>query len=350
MAKNVKVKTPEKNYTFVCSRCKQVFKSDQFYSFPNNAGLLSVCKECMYEYAIKDNALDRTGLIDLLRFLDMPFLQNYYTDVTKKKVSGKWQLSQYFGKLRLNSATHMMHFKDSSFEDIDTETFKGIYELPEEVVELTTNPIVDDEPKVSKVEEKNARFKELQAKWGNYQSLEFLERCEKLYTEMVEGGYQILSAMHHNSLITYVQLQIKWNIAMETDDFAKLKELKQPLNDARNAAKVTVQQLKASDLSNGGANSFGEIAKIVARKDGFIPLPMKYIKQPNDHLDFMMWEIINYLRHCIGQEEVSYEEIMAHYQKRVDKFNQEYNADIESGDYGDLDPKTKGTKKEKHYF
>ena len=350
MAKNVKVKTPEKNYTFVCSRCKQVFKSDQFYSFPNNAGLLSVCKECMYEYAIKDNALDRTGLIDLLRFLDMPFLQNYYTDVTKKKVSGKWQLSQYFGKLRLNSATHMMHFKDSSFEDIDTETFKGIYELPEEVVELTTNPIVDDEPKVSKVEEKNARFKELQAKWGNYQSLEFLERCEKLYTEMVEGGYQILSAMHHNSLITYVQLQIKWNIAMETDDFAKLKELKQPLNDARNAAKVTVQQLKASDLSNGGANSFGEIAKIVARKDGFIPFPMKYIKQPNDHLDFMMWEIINYLRHCIGQEEVSYEEIMAHYQKRVDKFNQEYNADIESGDYGDLDPKTKGTKKEKHYF
>lgn len=350
MAKNVKVKTPEKNYTFVCSRCKQVFKSDQFYSFPNNAGLLSVCKECMYEYAIKDNALDRTGLIDLLRFLDMPFLQNYYTDVTKKKVSGKWQLSQYFGKLRLNSATHMMHFKDSSFEDIDTETFKGIYELPEEVVELTTNPIVDDEPKMSKVEEKNARFKELQAKWGNYQSLEFLERCEKLYTEMVEGGYQILSAMHHNSLITYVQLQIKWNIAMETDDFAKLKELKQPLNDARNAAKVTVQQLKASDLSNGGANSFGEIAKIVARKDGFIPLPMKYIKQPNDHLDFMMWEIINYLRHCIGQEEVSYEEIMAHYQKRVDKFNQEYNADIESGDYGDLDPKTKGTKKEKHYF
>lgn len=350
MAKNVKVKTPEKNYTFVCSRCKQVFKSDQFYSFPNNAGLLSVCKECMYEYAIKDNALDRTGLIDLLRFLDMPFLQNYYTDVTKKKVSGKWQLSQYFGKLRLNSATHMMHFKDSSFEDIDTETFKGIYELPEEVVELTANPIVDDEPKASKVEEKNARFKELQAKWGNYQSLEFLERCEKLYTEMVEGGYQILSAMHHNSLITYVQLQIKWNIAMETDDFAKLKELKQPLNDARNAAKVTVQQLKASDLSNGGANSFGEIAKIVARKDGFIPLPMKYIKQPNDHLDFMMWEIINYLRHCIGQEEVSYEEIMAHYQKRVDKFNQEYNADIESGDYGDLDPKTKGTKKEKHYF
>lgn len=350
MAKNVKVKTPEKNYTFVCSRCKQVFKSDQFYSFPNSAGLLSVCKECMYEYAIKDNALDRTGLIDLLRFLDMPFLQNYYTDVTKKKVSGKWQLSQYFGKLRLNSATHMMHFKDSSFEDIDTETFKGIYELPEEVVELTTNPVTDEEPKVSKVEEKNARFKELQAKWGNYQSLEFLERCEKLYTEMVEGGYQILSAMHHNSLITYVQLQIKWNIAMETDDFAKLKELKQPLNDARNAAKVTVQQLKASDLSNGGANSFGEIAKIVARKDGFIPLPMKYIKQPNDHLDFMMWEIINYLRHCIGQEEVSYEEIMAHYQKRVDKFNQEYNADIESGDYGDLDPKTKGTKKEKHYF
>ena len=109
----------------------------------------------------------------------------------------------------------MMHFKDSSFEDIDTETFKGIYELPEEVVELTANPIVDDESKASKVEEKNARFKELQAKWGNYQSLEFLERCESLYKEFIDGGYQILSAMHQISLMTYVQLQVKWDEAMQ---------------------------------------------------------------------------------------------------------------------------------------
>lgn len=346
MAKNVKVKTPEKNYTFVCSRCKQVFKSDQFYSFPNNAGLLSVCKECMYEYAIKDNALDRTGLIDLLRFLDMPFLQNYYTDVTKKKVSGKWQLSQYFGKLRLNSATHMMHFKDSSFEDIDTETFKGIYELPEEVVELTANPVTDEEPKVSKVEEKNARFKELQAKWGNYQSLEFLERCESLYKEFIDGGYQILSAMHQISLMTYVQLQVKWDEAMQKNDFNTLKELKQPLRDARTDAKINVSQLKASDLSNGGANSFGEVAKMVSKRDGFLQLPMKYYKQPNDHLDFMMYEIINYLRHCLSMPEIPYEEVYKYYIQKIEKFNEEYNADIENGDLGDLDLSTKGKIKE----
>lgn len=346
MAKNVKVKTPEKNYTFVCSRCKQVFKSDQFYSFPNNAGLLSVCKECMYEYAIKDNALDRTGLIDLLRFLDMPFLQNYYTDVTKKKVSGKWQLSQYFGKLRLNSATHMMHFKDSSFEDIDTETFKGIYELPEEVVELTTNPVTDEEPKVSKVEEKNARFKELQKKWGNHQSLEFLERCEDLYKEIIEGGYQILSSMHDISVKNYCVLQVQFNIAMENKDYNTMKELKQPLREQRTDAKLNPSQLKASDFNNGGANSFGEIAKLVSKRDGFLPLPMKYYKQPNDHLDFMMYELINYLRHCIGQEDVPYEEVYQYYIKKVEKFNEEYDADIENGDYGTLDERTRGNKKE----
>lgn len=345
MAKNVKVKTPEKNYTFVCSRCKQVFKSDQFYSFPNNAGLLSVCKECMYEYAIKDNALDRTGLIDLLRFLDMPFLQNYYTDVTKKKVSGKWQLSQYFGKLRLNSATHMMHFKDSSFEDIDTETFKGIYELPEEVVELTTNTVTDEEPKISKVEEKNARFKELQAKWGNYQSLEFLERCEELYQEVVQGGYIIRSSMHDIAVRNYCTLQIKFNIAQEKDDFITMDKLKQPLRDARTDAKLNPSQLKAEDFSTGGANSFSEIARLVAQKNGFIPLPMKYYKQPNDYLDFLSWELINYMRHCLGLQEVEYEEIYEFQAKKVREFNEKYNANIEENDLGDLEPETKGNKK-----
>lgn len=350
MAK-VNIETPSSKPLFmVCPRCGNKLNGNQFYSWKGRPGdVLPMCKECLYSYCINANGLSRDGIINASRYMDLPYVENHYQSIANGKTSDKWKLAQYFNRLRGDLNMRDCHFKDSVFDYIEDYN-----KVEEEVVDLRQEftPTEDNEEerlttgRVSKTE----RFKELQAKWGNYQSLDFLERCERLYTEMVEGGYQILSAMHHNSLITYVQLQIKWNMAMESDDFTKLKELKQPLNDARNAAKVTVQQLKASDLSNGGANSFGEIAKIVARKDGFIPLPMKYIKQPNDHLDFMMWEIVNYLRHCIGQEEVPYEEIMAHYQKRVDKFNEEFNADIENGDYGELDVRTKGNKKNKHFF
>ena len=49
----------------------------------------------------------------------------------------------------------------------------------------------------------------------------------------------------------------------------------------------------------------------------------------------------------LGLPEISYEEAYEYYISRVEKFNKEYNADIENGDLGDLEPETRGNKK--HY-
>ena len=72
------------------------------------------------------------------------------------------------------------------------------------------------------------------------------------------------------------------DIAQETKDYNAMAQLKQPLKDARTDAKLNPSQFKAGDFQNGGANSFGEITRMVAKRDGFIPLPMRYFKQPND--------------------------------------------------------------------
>ena len=85
---------------------------------------------------------------------------------------------------------------------------------------------------------------------------------------------------------------------------------------------------------------------MVSRRDGFIPLPMKFFLQPNDALDFLMWELINYDRHNLGLPEVEYQEIWQLYTNQIKEFNEKYDADIENGDMGDLDPSTKGKKKE----
>ena len=173
-----------------------------------------------------------------------------------------------------------------------------------------------------------------------------MERCEELYQEIVQGGYIIRSSIHDISVRNYCKIQVKWDIAQETDNYEAMKELKQPLRDARTDAKLNPSQLKAEDFSTGGANSFSEIARMVAKRDGFIPLPMKYYKQPNDALDFLMYELINYDRHVLGMPEVEYEEVYRHYIDRVNAFNEKYDADIENGDLGTLDESTKGKKKE----
>ena len=151
--------------------------------------------------------------------------------------------------------------------------------------------------------------------------------------------------MHDISIRHYCALQVKWNLAQEMDDFAKMDKLKQPLRDARTDAKLNPSQLKPEDFSAGGANSFSEITRLLAQKNGFIPFPMKYYKQPNDALDFLVWEIVNYMRHCIGLPEVEYEEIYEFQIKKIQEFNEKFGADIENGDLGDLDEDTKGNKK-----
>ena len=52
------------------------------------------------------------------------------------------------------------------------------------------------------------------------------------------------------------------------------------------------------------------------------------------------------MRHCIGKEEVDYEEIYRFYIDRIEKFNEKYGADIEQGDLGSLDEKTIGNKRD----
>jgi hypothetical protein len=56
-------------------------------------------------------------------------------------------------------------------------------------------------------------------------------------------------------------------------------------------------------------------------------------------------ELVNYDRSVLGLPEVTYEEMYKYYIERIEKFNKEYNADIENGDLGDLDEDTRGKKK-----
>lgn len=343
--KDLNTKTKPK--TFVCSKCRMVHSGDNYYSFPTFPGnLMPVCKNCLYAFCINAHGLSRDGMVQLMKYINLPFFQNYYEEVASKNLSDKWKVSQYFTKLRSHNGIEDLSFKDSIFEIIE-----DFNEVEEEVIDLgegfEPNDLGNEEEQITKTRRSTKqRLAELQAKWGKFTSIDYMERCEELYQEIVQGGYIIRSSMHDISVRNYCKLQVDWDIAQETKDYNAMKELKQPLKDARTDAKLNPSQLKAEDFSTGGANSFSEISRIVAQKQGFIPLPMRYYKQPNDALDFLMWELINYMRHTIGLEEVEYEEIFKFYTDRINEFNEKYNADVESGDLGDLEESTRGTRRE----
>ena len=329
---------------FICPKCGKKLDISNFYTHSRKPmGILPICKTCMYDMVLDETGVNRQGMIALMKYLDMPFIQKEYEEcVNKNTNSPKRAVSVYMNLKMTKNEYADLRFKDSMYDvivDLD---------LKEETVISLDNDRVDLlEEEISPQQAKIQRAKELKAKWGNFDSLDYLERCERLYIEIVQGGYVIASSMHDLSVRNYCKLQVDWDIAQETKDYNAMRELKQPLKDARTDAKLNPSQFKAGDFQNGGANSFGEITRMVAKRDGFIPLPMKYFKQPNDQLDWMMLELVNYDRSVLGLPEVTYEELYKHYIERIEKFNREYNADIENGDLGDLDPDTKG--KKKHY-
>lgn len=333
---------------FICPKCGKKLKINEFYAHAKKPmGVLPICKTCMYDIVLDAMGVNRQGMITLMKYLDMPFIQNEYDEcINKYPNSPKRAVAAYITTKMMKNEYIDLHFKDSIFEvfvDLDLKEDTTI-----DLNQVTQGRKVDTpEQEMTASQMKVQRIKELKAKWGNFDSVEYLERCEKLYIEIVQGGYVILSAMHDLAVRNYCKLQVDWDIAQETKDYNAMRELKQPLKDARTDAKLNPSQFKAGDFQNGGANSFGEITRMVAKRDGFIPLPMKYFKQPNDQLDWMMLELVNYDRSVLGLPEVTYEELYKHYIERIEKFNREYNADIENGDLGDLDPDTKG--KKKHY-
>ena len=333
---------------FICPKCGKKLRIGEFYAHAKKPmGVLPICKTCMYDIVLDAMGVNRQGMITLMKYLDMPFIQNEYDEcINKYPNSPKRAVAAYITTKMMKNEYIDLHFKDSIFEtfvDLDLKEDTTI-----DLNQVTQGRKVDTpEQEMTASQMKVQRIKELKAKWGNFDSVEYLERCEKLYIEIVQGGYVILSAMHDLAVRNYCKLQIDWDIAQETKDYNAMAQLKQPLKDARTDAKLNPSQFKAGDFQNGGANSFGEITRMVAKRDGFIPLPMRYFKQPNDQLDWMMLELVNYDRSVLGLPEVTYEEIYKHYIERIEKFNREYNADIENGDLGDLDPDTKGNKK--HY-
>ena len=330
---------------FICPKCGKKLDISNFYTHSRKPmGILPICKTCMYDMVLDETGVSRQGMIALMKYLDMPFIQKEYEEcVNKNTNSPKRAVSVYMNLKMTKNEYADLRFKDSMYDvfvDLDLKEEPVGISLDNDRVDLLEEEISPQQAKIQ-------RAKELKAKWGNFDSLDYLERCERLYIEIVQGGYVIASSMHDLSVRNYCKLQVDWDIAQETKDYNAMRELKQPLKDARTDAKLNPSQFKAGDFQNGGANSFGEITRMVAKRDGFIPLPMRYFQQPNDQLDWMMLELVNYDRSVLGLPEVTYEELYKHYIERIEKFNREYNADIENGDLGDLDPDTKG--KKKHY-
>ena len=317
MAKAKTLQTKKKVKTFYCHECGNDKKQEDFYKcYTNKSGVVSICKDCFFKSCINDDGkIDKNKMIDALRKIDKPFIESVFIKNINKYDTAKTVIGFYIKDLSLPQ------YKECTYKD-------SVYnrnEVQEDVVGLS----VSDDYKYTITPDERLR---LISKWGDFSDSELIKFEQKYQT--MSKSYQILSQMHEESLINVCRLEVFYATALKERNASEIKLFGDLLSKAKQEAKLNPNQLTKNDLSSSGANSFGEIARIVSQRDGILRLPMKYIKQPNDRIDIIIWDLINYNRALKGMKEVSYEEIYGFYLKRIEDFNEEFNADLENGYLG----------------
>ena len=303
-----------------CNQCNKDKRPDEFYkNYTNESGYSFLCKECFLKSCLDDDGkLEKDKMIKSLQRIDRPFVESLFIKNANKYSDPKTIIGFYLKDISLKQ------FKNSTFKD-------SLFENSSEKVSINNQSISDKDRYVISDEDRSR----LIDKWGDFTDME-LVKFERKYQTMSKS-YQILSQMHEESLINVCRLEVFYTTALKEKNAAEIKLFGEQLAKAKQEAKLNPNQLSKNDLTATGANSFGEIAKIVSQRDGILRLPMKYITQPNDRIDILIWDLINYNRALKGMPEVKYEEIYKFYTKRIEDFNKEYNADLENGDLGDWD-------------
>ncbi len=321
----VSVPKSKPNVSVLCTKCgiEKNAQKDFYMSYDSKISIVPFCKECTVSNSLSDDKtyIDLERFQNVLQQLDKPYLHQVFVTNSNKYDDPVGLIGKYMKDIHMKQY-RALRFSNSDFGHLEEQT--------------TT---VDNKPKKQtrkKTEKIGAKTRSaLIDKWGEFED-DKLSRFEKKYNEMSKG-YQILTVMHEEALCNYCKLQTLYELALEQNNTQEAKLYGDLAKQARSDAKLNPNQLKKEDFQTGGANSFGEIARIVSKDRGNIKLPMKYVLRPQDAVDWAMVEYINYLRGMKNMPEIEHKDLYAWYIDRINSFNNKHNSDVLKSDMGDLE-------------
>lgn len=194
-----------------------------------------------------------------------------------------------------------------------------------------TNVPVEDKPfeNIDEKEEKNCNtqsqdnYEELVKLFGSGFSKKGYEEMYQKYISL-QSNYPLRTEMHKESLITYVKYAYKRDQAIANDDMDAADKWGKLCAKQATDAKINPSQLSAADLSDGISN-FSKLVETVEKARDIIPILPKWLQEPQDGLDYYMWQEVQYLRRLENKPLIKYSDIYAfmgeQYQANKDKYD-----------------------------
>lgn len=331
-----KLLNPDKEYTIfpsdtiLCLRCgKYKTKDVDFYSHLDKAatydGYIHICKDCLADYSeqiynVCKNAL--FTIISIAQLSNIVFIQ----EMAEKAVNN-WENHHdnpreigryYFTELksvwarRKEVPQSMLEFRNSNFVG-DIFSFEEHHPaMPKVFIKELNQGLVKEKIKGDKTLIEN-----MESKWGKGFKADDYEALEEEFTKL-EKFLPKKTELHIEALKKYVIYGYKEKRALaDGKDLKEVKEWSSLADKAAENAQLKIKQLSA-DFGDG-VDSFAQLAETVEEYYSAIPVLPKVRKMPYDDMDFLIWQIVNYIRRLEGKPETSYEEVYNFYDEELTK-------------------------------
>lgn len=155
--------------------------------------------------------------------------------------------------------------------------------------------------------QKEISFDELKDLFGyGFTEGEYREMYRKFIS--LQNNYPLRTEMHKEALITYVKYAFKRDKAIADDDMDAADKWGKLCAKQATDAKINPSQLSAADLSDGISN-FSKITEAVEKVRDIIPILPKFVQEPQDGLDYYMWQTIQYLRRLENKPLCKYSDV-----------------------------------------
>lgn len=296
-------------------------------------GYVPICKDCVQRlsYNEKEQCIDVQAFESVLRQIDKPYLPHVLKSSVeqynrtfgdkivppdyRKKIVGIYfknihTLKQYkdldYEKGRKVAKKFPVTFEDPSIDILQTDTAEK-FELDDDVESYYGS-------KLQKFRVTN----EMSDLFGQgFDKETYMEMWSK-YNFLMQS-YPDVTNLHTEALVSYVRYKVKEEQAIRKENVGEAKDWGKLANDAAVKAKINPSQLSKSDLQ-GGLNSFSELLQAMEETDEVVKILPQFRFQPNDAVDFCIWNIINYQRNLEGKAPCEYKDIYAFYDERKKEY------------------------------
>lgn len=285
------------NETIFCGACNQEVKRRNFYKSynPNHlSGLTPFCKDCWFRLCSNSlGEVDKEKFKTLLMQNDKPYIDDLFVAAFKEHKTPQGLVGYYIKRIALQQFRHLA-WADSVFEpEIKTKT-------PKRDVSYEYD------------------LSELEDVWGSGFTPEELIAFEKKYQFLIKSNPPA-NEIHIDAIRTYVRYRTKADLATARDDVASASKWGAMAEKQQTIAKLSPDKLSKKDLS-GGLDDFSSLFKEIENAvNGVIPLLPRYLEQPKDKADFIIYVYVNYNRNLRGLPRAEYSEIYEFYKRRAEE-------------------------------